>query len=78
HQGVWDFEDLEKADDFARKEIAPWLADEAQKAGAVHVEIKVTRQDRNFSVDRSEDGESIYLGSELNFTAVGRPKATER
>ncbi|NIS70760.1 MAG: hypothetical protein GTO12_18005 [Proteobacteria bacterium] len=78
HQGVWDFEDLEKADDFARKEIAPWLVDEAQKAGAVHVEIKVTRQDRNFSVDRSEDGESIYLGSELNFTAVGRPKATER
>jgi hypothetical protein len=49
----------------------------AQQAGAEQVEVRMARTDRRAEVGGGW-GEEIYLGTELIFTAVGRPSPARR
>ncbi len=71
-QGVHDFQDLERAVAYAQQQMVPWMEAQARQAGAAQVEVQMTRQDREVLV-RAGWGETLYLGTELVFTAVGRP-----
>lgn len=70
--GVRDFRQLDDAVAFAEKQMLPWMEAQARQAGAEQVEVQMTRQDREVLV-RAGWGDRIYLGSELTFTAAGRP-----
>jgi hypothetical protein len=48
----------------------------AQEAGADHVEVRVSRLDQEAPTAMSDD-DQVYLGTELTFTAVGRPIRAE-
>jgi N-methylhydantoinase A/oxoprolinase/acetone carboxylase beta subunit len=76
-QGVHDFAELEDAVARAREEMEPWVADQAQQAGATQVEVRMTRHDRAALV-KAGWGDRIYLGTELVFTATGRPSPAVR
>ena len=71
-QGVRDFHDREEAVGYARQQMLPWIEAQARQAGAAQVEVQMTRQDRDVLV-KAGWGEKLYLGTELVFTAVGRP-----
>jgi N-methylhydantoinase A/oxoprolinase/acetone carboxylase beta subunit len=71
-EGVRDFSDREEAVGYARQEMLPWIEAQARQAGAAQVEVQMTRQDRDVLV-KAGWGEKLYLGTELVFTAVGRP-----
>jgi N-methylhydantoinase A/oxoprolinase/acetone carboxylase beta subunit len=71
-EGVRDFHDREEAVGYARQQMLPWIEDQARQAGAAQVEVQMTRQDRDVLV-KAGWGEKLYLGTELVFTAVGRP-----
>jgi len=71
-QGVRDFHDREEAVGYARQQMLPWIEAQAREAGAAQVEVQMTRQDRDVLV-KAGWGEKLYLGTELVFTAVGRP-----
>jgi hypothetical protein len=49
-----------------------WIRSQARQAGAAQVEVQMERLDREVLVS-SGWGDQIYLGTELTFTAVGRP-----
>ena len=70
--GVRDFTLLEEAVAHAEAEMDDWIRAQARQAGAAQVEVQVERQDREVLVS-SGWGDQIYLGTELTFTAVGRP-----
>ncbi len=67
-----DFRDLEAAVAFAEQLVADYLAERTRQAGADHVEVKVQREDQIAPIAPNWGGE-IYLGTQLTFTAVGRP-----
>jgi N-methylhydantoinase A/oxoprolinase/acetone carboxylase beta subunit len=69
-KGSKDFIDLEKAVQHARKYMLPRAKKLAQQAGAEQVEIKMNRTDKRAKVRGHED---VYLGTQLIFTAFGRP-----
>jgi N-methylhydantoinase A/oxoprolinase/acetone carboxylase beta subunit len=71
-QGVSDFTDLEQAVIHAEQQMVPWLGAQAREAGAAQVEVQMVRHDRHVVV-RAGWGDRLYLGTELVFTAVGRP-----
>jgi N-methylhydantoinase A/oxoprolinase/acetone carboxylase beta subunit len=71
-QGVHDFHDVEAAVLYAQQQMVPWVEDQARQAGAAQVEVKMTRRDRDVLV-KAGWGDKLYLGTELIFTAVGRP-----
>jgi N-methylhydantoinase A/oxoprolinase/acetone carboxylase beta subunit len=71
-QGVQDFDNLEAAIAYAQAQMVPWIEARAREAGAAQVEVHITRQDREVVV-RAGWGDQLYLGSELVFSAVGRP-----
>ena len=71
-QGVRDFRDVEEAVAYAQAQMRPWMEELARRAGADQVEVQMTRQDKEVLV-RAGWGDRLYLGSELTFTAVGRP-----
>jgi len=71
-QGVHDFHDVEEAVAYAQQQMIPWVKAQARQAGAAQVEVKMTRQDRDVLV-KAGWGDKLYLGTELVFTAVGRP-----
>ena len=71
-QGVHDFHDVEEAVAYAQQQMIPWVKAQAQQAGAAQVEVKMTRHDRDVLV-KAGWGDRLYLGTELVFTAVGRP-----
>jgi N-methylhydantoinase A/oxoprolinase/acetone carboxylase beta subunit len=73
--GIEDFTDLEDAVAHARRVVSEHLRDLARRAGAEQVEVHVTRTDQEVPVLVSW-GEEIYLGTELTFTAAGRPRPT--
>jgi hypothetical protein len=73
--GVHDFASLEEAVAGAQERMDTWLAAQARQAGAAQVEIRAERRD-NYAPIRDGWGEKIYLGTELIFTAVGRPSPT--
>ncbi|MFC2015933.1 hydantoinase/oxoprolinase N-terminal domain-containing protein [Chloroflexota bacterium] len=76
-QGVRDFRHLEEAADFARAQMQTWMETLARQAGADQVEVQMKRHDSSVQV-RMGWGDELYLGTELTFTAVGRPSLTSR
>jgi N-methylhydantoinase A/oxoprolinase/acetone carboxylase beta subunit len=70
--GIQDFGNLAEAVAYAERMMMPQAEALAQQAGADHVEVKVTRLDREIPVALGW-GQEIYLDTELTFTAVGRP-----
>ena len=70
--GVHDFSDLEQAVAYAQQVVSPYVEARAQQAGAEQVEVQMARTDHQAKVAAGW-GQEIYLGTELIFTAVGRP-----
>ena len=75
--GVHDFGDLEQTVRHAQQVMLPHADALAQQAGAEQVEVRMARTDRRAEVGGGW-GEEIYLGTELIFTAVGRPSPARR
>ncbi len=71
-QGVKDVTNLDDAVAYAETQMIPWLKNQAHRAGAAQVEIQINRIDQNVAVNSGWGGQ-IYLGTELTFTAIGRP-----
>jgi N-methylhydantoinase A/oxoprolinase/acetone carboxylase beta subunit len=69
-EGSKDFLDLELAVDYARNRMLPLAEDLAKQAGADQVETKMARNDNRARVMGNQE---VYLGTELEFTAFGRP-----
>jgi N-methylhydantoinase A/oxoprolinase/acetone carboxylase beta subunit len=71
-EGVRDFRYLEDAVAYAQEQMITWMEDLARRAGAAQVEVQMTREDRNV-LAKAGWGDKIYLGTDLIFTAAGRP-----
>jgi len=67
--GVHDFPTLAESVQYAENAMTPRVEGMARVAGATHIEIHVQREDRTAPVR----GDRIYLGTEMSFTATGRP-----
>jgi hypothetical protein len=70
--GLADFGDLEVAVRHVEHVMRPHLTGLACEAGAEHVEVSMVREDLRAPVNGSVD-QDMYLGSQLIFTAAGRP-----
>jgi len=68
-----DFARLEEAVAYAREVVSERLAEQARAAGAEQVEVQMTRHDR-WAPTRGGGLDAVYLGTELAFAAVGRPR----
>jgi N-methylhydantoinase A/oxoprolinase/acetone carboxylase beta subunit len=68
--GIHDFRDLEAAAAYAMEEASLLAQTQAQRAGAVNVQVQTRREDHIIRL-QSED---VYFGSEVMATAVGRPR----
>jgi N-methylhydantoinase A/oxoprolinase/acetone carboxylase beta subunit len=68
--GVHDFQTTEAAVAYAEKSVFLTLEAQTRDAGADQVEVQVVRRDLEAP---SATGELVYLGTDLDFTAVGRP-----
>ncbi len=75
--GIHDFNTLAEGVAYAERVVPGRLEALAVQAGANHVEIKMSRKDRTAPVKGQLENE-IYLDTELNFTAVGRPSMAQR
>ena len=75
--GVRDFADIEQAVRYAQQVISQLAEDMARRAGAeaAQIETKMERHDHQAITSR---GEAVYLGTELLFTAAGRPSQARR
>jgi N-methylhydantoinase A/oxoprolinase/acetone carboxylase beta subunit len=69
--GVHDFTGVEAAVTYAQQTMPAHVEALAREAGAEHIEVRVSRHDHT-AMTRGGFQE-IYLGSELSFTAAGRP-----
>jgi N-methylhydantoinase A/oxoprolinase/acetone carboxylase beta subunit len=67
--GVRDFSALDEAARYAEEQMVARAETLAREAGADHVEVRVERVDKTAPVR----GDRLYLGTEMTFTAVGRP-----
>jgi N-methylhydantoinase A/oxoprolinase/acetone carboxylase beta subunit len=70
--GPRDFGDPEQAVAYASQVMRGWMEDLARQAGAAQVEVQMVREDRDVMV-KAGWGDRLYLGTDLTFTAVGRP-----
>ncbi len=70
--GVRDFRQRDEAVAYAKHQMVPWMEAQARQAGASQVEVQMVREDREVVV-KAGWGDQVYLGTELTFTAVGRP-----
>lgn len=70
--GIRDFRLLGQAVAAAEAAAATIVTAQARQAGADQIEVRMTRQD-HYAPTRGSAGSEIYLGTELTFTAVGRP-----
>jgi N-methylhydantoinase A/oxoprolinase/acetone carboxylase beta subunit len=75
--GVRDFSSVEEGVAYAQKVVPVRLRALARQAGAEQVEVQTTRVDQNVSVAAGWE-QHLYLGTELTFTAVGRPSLARR
>ncbi len=75
--GVHDFESLDAAVAYAGEIAFPQVEEMARQAGAEQIEVRMERTDQRAPTARG-GGEDIYLGTELTFTAVGRPSMARR
>jgi N-methylhydantoinase A/oxoprolinase/acetone carboxylase beta subunit len=69
--GVHDFQTAEAAVAYAEKSVSLTLETQTRDAGADQVEIQMVRRDLEAP---SATGELVYLGTDLDFTAAGRPR----
>jgi hypothetical protein len=69
---VLDFSTLEEGVAFARQAMPIQLEALAQQVGADRVQVHMTRVDHVAPV-KAGWGQTVYLDTELTFTAVGRP-----
>ena len=67
--GVHDFPTLTEGVRYAEETMAEKAEAMAREAGAHHIEVRIEREDKTAPVR----GDRIYLGTEMTFTAVGRP-----
>ena len=75
--GVHDFAHLEQAVRYAQQVMSAHVEALARQAGAGQVEVRMARADRQAKIAAGW-GQEVYLGTELNFTAVGRPSPARR
>ena len=75
--GVHDFADLEQAVRYARQVMSVRVEALTRQAGAGQVEVQMARTDRGAKIAAGW-GQEVYLGTELIFTAVGRPSPARR
>jgi N-methylhydantoinase A/oxoprolinase/acetone carboxylase beta subunit len=75
-ESVSEFETVEQAIQYAEQTMIPYVERLAHDAGAEHVEVQMTRTDQKAPTARG--GQEIYLGTELTFTATGRPRLAAR
>ncbi len=73
--GPRDFGKLEPAVAYAQQAVPPMLEAQARAAGAEQVEVRMARHDR-WAPTRGGALDLIYLGTELSFSAAGRPRVT--
>lgn len=71
--GPHDFEKLEEAVAYVNATVPSLLAAQARAAGADQVELRTTRHDQ-WAPTRGGGLDVIYLGTELDFAAAGRPR----
>jgi N-methylhydantoinase A/oxoprolinase/acetone carboxylase beta subunit len=69
---IRDYATLDLAIEMTEQIVSNRLRDLARRAGAAQVEIKMERKDVHARI-RGGWGQDIFLGTELIFTAVGRP-----
>jgi N-methylhydantoinase A/oxoprolinase/acetone carboxylase beta subunit len=69
---VRDFSTVEEGVAYAQQVVPVQLKALAWQAGADQVEVQIVRVDRGAPV-AAQWGEQLYLGTDLTFTAVGRP-----
>jgi N-methylhydantoinase A/oxoprolinase/acetone carboxylase beta subunit len=74
--GVRDFSTVEEGVTYAQKVVPVQLRALARQAGTSQVEIQMIRVDRDVPVGAGW-GQRVYLGTELTFTAVGRPSPAQ-
>jgi N-methylhydantoinase A/oxoprolinase/acetone carboxylase beta subunit len=74
--GVRDFSTVEEGVAYAQKVVPVQLKALAWQAGASQVEVQMSRVDRGAPVAVGW-GQHVYLGTELTFTAVGRPSPAQ-
>jgi N-methylhydantoinase A/oxoprolinase/acetone carboxylase beta subunit len=70
--GVQDFSDLEAAVSYVHRTISPYMKAMAEKAGAEKVAVQMKRLDHRGRFVAGSN-ESVFLDTELVFTAAGRP-----
>jgi N-methylhydantoinase A/oxoprolinase/acetone carboxylase beta subunit len=75
--GPQDFEKLEEAVTYTLQVVPEMLEAQARAAGAEQVEVHSIRQD-HWAPTRGGGLDVIYLGTELSFSAAGRPRVTRR
>jgi N-methylhydantoinase A/oxoprolinase/acetone carboxylase beta subunit len=75
--GVHDFESVDEAVAYAEEIAFPQVEEMARQAGAEQIEVRMERKDQRAPTSRG-GGEDIYLGTELTFTAVGRPSMARK
>jgi len=75
--GIQDFDELEGAVAYANQRMTPYVAELARQAGAEQIETRATREDHWAPVLRGRTA-TLYLGSELVYSAVGRPSPARR
>lgn len=75
--GVRDFDSLDEAVRYAQVVATAHVETLARRAGAEQVDVRMERKDQRAPTARG-GGEVIYLGSELTFTAMGRPGLARR
>jgi N-methylhydantoinase A/oxoprolinase/acetone carboxylase beta subunit len=71
--GIHDFHDLEAAAAYAMEEASLLAQAQAQRAGAVNVQVQTRREDHVIRIQ----GDDVYFGSEVTATAVGRPRLAD-
>jgi hypothetical protein len=74
---VADFDRLDAAVEHAREVMLPLVEELARQAGAEQVVVRMVRRDQIAPIAGSVGGE-VYLGTELTFTATGRPSPARR
>ena len=74
--GVRDFSRLEEAIAHAHRYMKGWLAARMAESGADDYQIKTSRQD-HYLPGYSGPEEEVFLGTDLLFTATGRPSPSE-
>jgi N-methylhydantoinase A/oxoprolinase/acetone carboxylase beta subunit len=75
--GVRDFEGLEESVAYAQQTVPGVVEKLARQAGADQVEVRMERVDKMVPVGGGW-GQEVFLGTQLTFTAVGRPRTVPR